>query len=82
LSAEGRLRAKADATKQSILRRDRWIASLNGRAFARPLARNDEALHHVDKSTIRPQCGLVHVADRRRWAEEIDADGKGGAQRR
>jgi hypothetical protein len=35
LSAEARLRAKADATKQSIERRMRlWIASLTGRRFA------------------------------------------------
>jgi hypothetical protein len=35
LSAEARLRAKTDATKQSIARRTRpWIASLTGRRFA------------------------------------------------
>jgi hypothetical protein len=35
LSAEARLRAKADATKQSIARRARlWIASLIGRRLA------------------------------------------------
>jgi hypothetical protein len=35
LSAEARLRAKADATKQSIARQTRlWIASLTGRRLA------------------------------------------------
>ena len=35
LSAEARLRAKADATKQSIARRPHlWIASLTGRRLA------------------------------------------------
>jgi hypothetical protein len=52
LSAEARLRAKADATKQSMLRhKERWIASrsLSSGAHSRdPLARND-----VDRVSIQ-----------------------------